>query len=464
MRRRSKKYNASQKKTTDVSTLQRMLLNTILTSRSTYGGTTTFDGARDVSTALGYPKLNAITYADYYYKFRRHDVANRILSKPVEDSWSESPIIHAWDDPEDTFRYTWDDLEKKLHINSILARADLVSGIGRYGVLLLGFDDSANLNEPVVSASNLLYLQPYSEDNAAIKTFDTDQKSPRFGQPLFYGLRIENAPGTSSYVETLVHYSRIIHIADNLVESNIYGLPRLEKVFHRLLNLELIVGGSAEMFWQGAFPGLAFIMDEDIDPTSPTVAAFQTEIENYVHKMERYMKLSGMEVKNLAPTVSDPKSHADVQMTMISIASGIPKRILEGSERGELSSDQDAKVWDKKMDHRRTHFNEPTIIRPLIDKLGEVGVLQLPEDGYVVEWPDLSDPSDKDKSEIGLIRSEAIAKYTASPDTQLILSFKAFLEEIVELPPDKVERILEASRDIIPTEPDGSGDDETENL
>jgi len=115
--------------------LYRVLATSILGSRTSYGGTQTFGGLRDVSSALGYPLLDGIKYADYYYRFRRQDVANVIITKPVESSWERFPVLHAWEDKEDTFRYAWDDFEKKNRIYSILQRADVISGIGRYGVL-----------------------------------------------------------------------------------------------------------------------------------------------------------------------------------------------------------------------------------------------------------------------------------------------------------------------------------------
>ena len=447
--------------------LYRVLATSILGSRTSYGGTQTFGGLRDVSSALGYPLLDGIKYADYYYRFRRQDVANVIITKPVESSWERFPVLHAWEDKEDTFRYAWDDFEKKNRIYSILQRADVISGIGRYGVLLMGLNDGADsFAVPVTSASELLYLQPFSEDNATIKSFVIDKNNPRFGQPEFYSLKLNDNPGLTgvSTFEIIVHHSRIIHIADNLVESNIYGMPRLEKAFNRLLNLELIVGGSAEMFWQGAFPGLAFQAKDGFTISETQLTDLQEEIKNYVHQMERYMRLQGMDVKSLAPIVADPSKHVDVQMKMISIATGIPKRILEGSERGELSSDQDSQNWAKKCDNRRKTYIEPFILRMLIDRLNELGIFKTPDDGYTIEWPDLQDPSEKDRAEVGRIRSEAISKYTSSPDAQLIISFESFLEEIMELSPEKVERIMEESKNIVPTEPDGGGDDEIETL
>lgn len=442
--------------------LYRALTTNLMTSRMTYGNTTTFGGLRDVDAALGYPSLEGIKYADYYARFRRQDIAAKIIEKPVDASWRRLPIVRAANEKSEAFKEAWEILQKRLGIYNILIRADKVTGIGEYGVLLLGFNDGAeSLAEPVTKATDLLYLQPFSKDNAVIKSYEIDKNNPRFGLPLTYSLRIANVPGTISTTESIVHYTRVIHIAEGLTESNILGTPRLERVFNRLLNLELIVGGSAEMFWQGAFPGLAFKAESETN-VELDKEALEEEIKKYVHNMERYLKLQGIDVQSLAPVVADPTKHVDVQLKMISIASGIPKRILEGSERGELSSSQDTEAWDDLMDGRRLNYNEPVILRPLIDRLIEFGVLQAPANGYDIEWPDLSAPSDKDKAETGRIRSEALSKYLSSPDAQLIMPLKAFLAEVMELTEEKVERIMQMVDEVMAKAriPDGQGDDE----
>ena len=433
----------------------------VLGSRMSYGGTQTFDGKRDIYQALGYPRLDAISYGDYYLRFRRQDIAKIIVNRPVEDSWRKLPVVRVEGDKEDKFKDIWDTLNKDKGIYNKLIRSDKVSRIGRYGVFLIGVDDGLELNEPMVAAKNLLYIQPYSEDNAKVKTLSQDTTSERYGLPESYSLQTSTGIVDSSTKTIEVHHSRVVHIAEELIESNVYAIPPLECVYNRLLNMELIVGGSAEMFWQGAFPGLAFKTDSEHDLTA-TSAELTEEIEKYVHKMERYMKLQGIDVQNLAPAVADPSKHAELQIKMISIATRIPKRILEGSERGELSSSQDTEAWDNTMDGRRENHIEPTILRPLIDKLIAVGILEEPKDGYHIEWPDLSAPSDKDRAETGRIQAEAISKYTSSPDAQMIIAPKSFFEEIMGLPEEKVKRIMEEIEGILKTMvvDDGEGDDD----
>ena len=107
-------------------------------------------------------------------------------------------------------------------------------------------------------------------------------------------------------------------------------------------------------------------------------------MDSYLHGFQRYLRLQGIDIQELKPQLADPSNHFAVLINMISIATGIPKRILLGSERGELASSQDEKNWADQIDSRRKDHCEPMILRPLIDSLIGVGVLPEPKGEYVV--------------------------------------------------------------------------------
>jgi hypothetical protein len=425
--------------------LFRALSTSIMSTRLAYGGQGTFSGLRNIYEALGYPRLDQIKFVDYWTRYKRQDIAGRVVDAPVEGAWARSPIIQS--EENESFKDIWEELEEQHQIYSMLIRADILSGIGQYGVILLGLNDgSDDFSQPATTAKELLYLQPFHQDNATIKTYDVDRSSPRYGQPASYSLQLANLPGMMSQVSMDVHHTRIVHLADNLLESNVFGTPRLEKPFNDLIDLEKIVGGSAEMFWQGAFPGMAFKAQEDFDITPEIKLTLDDEITKYVHQMERYMKLQGIDIQQLSPNIASPKDVSDLLIKMISISTKIPKRILEGSERGELSSTQDAEEWDSKCDHRRKHYVEPCILRRLIKRLGELKILEVPKK-YTVEWPDLSTPSDSDQATTGKTRTEAITKYAATPEAQLIVPAEQFLSDILQLPDEIVQRIMDAGQE-----------------
>lgn len=435
------------------SLLMRVVANSVLQSRASYGNTQTFDGARDVYTALGYPAIDKIKYSDFLNKYKRQDIAAAIIDKPVYGAWKKRPVVRA-DDVNDTkFEESFDKLAKELRLFDVFQRVDKLAGIGQYAVLYVGVKDGASSQAQPLGRGDVLYVQPYGQDNAPIDSLVTDRTSQRFAMPDKYGLRTVKFVGgvveASAYTEEKIDASRVIHVADNILENNIYGMSRLEKVYNRLLNLELVVGGSAEMFWQGAFPGLAFSVKDNFDLTPQDKSDLEDEIQKYVHQLERYMKLQGLDVETLSSQVADPSSHVDVSLKMISIATGIPKRILEGSERGELASSQDTKAWNEYLDNRRKTFCEPSIMRPTIDKFIEVGALEEPKGGYVIEWPDLDTVSDKDKAEVGKIRGETLRGYASTPDAQLILPPDVFFKDVMGFDDDVAERILESAEGFV---------------
>ena len=74
----------------------------------------------------------------------------------------------------------------------------------------------------------------------------------------------------------------------------------------------------------------------------------------------------------------------------------------------------------------------------------------------------MSAPSDKDKADVGKVRSDSIKNYATAPDTELLIPFDSFLEEILDLDSEKVKRIMDAREKQNETliQDDGEGDDD----
>jgi len=104
---------------------------------------------RNIDGECGYP--SDITDNDYKLMYARNGIAGRIVRILPEESWSENPLIYESEKPQDTeFERAWKALVKERHIYHYLSRIDILSGIGRYGILLLGIDDGLELNLPVI--------------------------------------------------------------------------------------------------------------------------------------------------------------------------------------------------------------------------------------------------------------------------------------------------------------------------
>lgn len=388
-----------------------------------------YDGRRDLYNILGYKKV--LRYQDFLAQFVRQDIARAIIERPVKVTWSgPCSIIESNKEDTTTLEKDWLDLERRLNLKSKFIRLDKLTGLGRYGVLYMGFNDirkQGDTEKPVSKSVELLFLRPLGESSAKIATWEKNTTNPRYGLPLLYDITLVDSDG-STESQIKVHYTRVLHVVENAMESEIEGSPRLEVVYNRLQDLEKLVGGSAEMFWRGARPGYSGEIDKEFTMSPVEEKALEDQMDEYENDLRRLLINKGLKVSPLAIQISDPKNHVDVQIQLISAVTGIPKRILSGSERGELSSSQDSVEWVSYVQSRREEFAEPHIIRPFVDRMIEIGILPKPQNGYDIEWQDLFAISEKDKVEIGKSRASALKDYFTNPMASEVVPPKAFYE------------------------------------
>lgn len=412
-----------------------------------------YGGERDIYEALGYKKN--LIYNDYLLKYDRQDIAKAIIDRPAAACWRRPPEIIESQDADTPFEREWSEMAERLQIWSYFRRLDRLAALGQYAVLLIGFGDGLELRDPAQNGKTVNYVMPYGEGAAKIKAFDEDPTSERFGKPQTYEVEIS----TNEKKQSLnVHWSRIVHVAEDALDNDVYGTPRLKAVFNRLQDLDLVAGGSAEMFWRGAFPGMSFDLAPDANPDAQELTQLKDEIEEYIHGLKRSLRTQGVDVKQLALQVADPASHVDVLVTLIAAATRTPKRILLGSERGELSSGQDEDNWIDQVDDRRTNFCEPMIIRQFIARCISAKALSEPKDRISVEWPDLKSKSEKDVAEIGEIRSRTLKNYTETIGGDLLIPPENMMEEFLGMSKDAIERIKGERGEII-LDADGTGDE-----
>lgn len=401
-----------------------------------------YGGDRDVLQALGYPEH--ITFEMYATKYARQDIARAVINRPVQHTWKgDIRMMEVGSMEESKMEKEWKKLDKRLKLKNKFIRVDKLSSVGTYGVLLLGFDDVRDSNgfkNPVREGSRkLLYVKPLSEGSAKISTYVEDTKDPRFGLVDTYNVEFQNPSDSNISVSMKVHNSRVIHITQELQESEVEGVPVLQAIYHRLMDLDKLVGGSAEMFWRGARPGYQGKVKPDYTLTPEIEAELQDQMDEFENNLRRILVNEGIDMEALAPQVADPRSHVDIQIEMISAITGIPKRILLGSERGELSSGQDIVGWYNVIQTRRKDHAEANIIRPFVDKMIEHNILPSPKGGeYRIEWEDLFAASDKDQAEVGRTRAMALREYSQNPTAEMIIPPKAFMRFMLGLDDEEV--------------------------
>lgn len=445
-------------------------ISNVMTSRAGWLKTLLDMGKRDLYHECGYPK--GLTKDEYRSMWEREGLAQKVVDLFPNHCWAIDPDVFDNDDEgvETAFEKAYKKLVEQQNLLHYLHRIDVRSGISFFGLLLYGLDDGLDLEQPVAgfetaydpteplkligSERKLRFLRTFDESLVSIDTWDTDEKSFRFGQPefytiQFYDLKSDNpTEGTGQLRNSRkVHWSRVEHIADNCGSSEVYGTPRMQSVYNRLMDVRKILSSSGEMFWKGGFPGFAFEVNPELGDVQLDKEEMRKEFENYSEGLQRYLAVTGVTTKSLSPQVSDPNGHLMAQLQYIALTLGVPMRMLIGTEAAQLASGQDTANWHRKIKYRQEKYVEPKVLRKVLDKLIRFGVLPVPENGeYVAKFPDIDNQSATEKAAIALQKTQALVAYANSSAPQTMPPLE-YLTHVWDMEKDEAEAILEAAEE-----------------
>lgn len=469
--------------------------------------------------------ISAEEYQQYY---DRDPIAARVVEVLARESWQVQPLVYEEESSEKAtaLEEAWDALSQGLRgeqswyadeagspIWDYLQRLDELSGIGQYGAMLLGLDDGLPLNQPVrgfaesgsaaagkvktadgfvwsapstndaivpyrmtvnaeaTSGRKLRYLRVFPETLAEITRFESNPTSPRHGQPIEYLLTFNDprsgwaASGFGMGASTqTVHWTRVIHVADNLSSSEVFGRPRMAAVIDRLKDLRKVYGSDAEAWWKNCIMRIFFITHPELGAdVEVDNAGIKDAMENMENGLQRWMSLNGMSPSTVAPSIADPTDHINVQIEAICIRLGIPKRVFMGSERGELASSQDDAAWNDRLKFRQQNHITPRIIIPFVDRLIACGVLPKPggskvektngkagkappaaKAGYHIEWPDLTSETTMEKADVAVKKTSAMAQYV-SGGVEALMEPLDYLTRVLGMEDAEAEAVIEAA-------------------
>ena len=443
----------------------------------------TLDGPRrNVDDECQFPRRGEISLEDYAYLFERCSIAARVVELEPRESWKVTPLIFENEDGDTltAFEQARDDLSRNLRneswyqsdsdeegdpVWSMLQLVDELSGIGEYGVLLLGLEGDEDLSSPANGvdergrrkgkpSNQLVYLRAYDQTKARIARYETDRSNPRYGLPVEYRISVAGFTSSASRdgatppdtEEVRVHWTRVIHIADTWHQSSpsrVSAIPRMRPVYNELLSIRKIAGASGEFYWNHGSRDLIFSTHPQLGGKVRFPANFPTEVEKFQTGLQRWIKLAGMDAKTLNPAVADPTPHLDAQIRLLCIKKGVPERVFRGSERGELSSSQDERDWAKKMMARERSYNTSCLIVPLFDRLIQLGVLPEPKQ-YFVHWPNLLEQMPQEKATIAAARMDVLTKYIAGNVYQVMAPVDLFTREM-DYSQEEAESILKTA-------------------
>lgn len=414
----------------------------------------------------GYKQTNELQVEDYMHAFERNPIANRVVSLYPTECWKVLPSVFESEDANSKtpFEKAFEKVGKNLMEQSyyeasetsegnpmwdILSKSDINCGIFKFGGVLLGFGDGRELKLPVKRKEGLKLLFMRSLDPTMLRVSKVEQRvnNPRYGQPIEYLVTLGTADGLPGIggTQVKVHWDRILHQADNTMGNPWLGIPRCQPVWNRLHDCEKLYGCAPEMYWKGGFPGISF---ETHPQLGGDVEINQTEIkqsvQNYFKKLQRYMALTGMTAKSLAPQVVDPTPQMERTLDAICVQVRCPKRIFIGSERGELASTQDEKMWDERLVYRQMMHLTPNMIVPFVNRLIKFGVLPKPRK-FSVTWPDMDSLTDNEKAEIAVKRTMALGQYTQD-DIEPAVPFMEYLTLVLKLRKGDAISIVNAAK------------------
>ena len=362
-----------------------------------------FGGKRDLYETFGWDR--AITAEQMWSMYTRGGIARRLVHAYPDAVWGNPPTFDrkktttAWID-------AWDSLVEDQNLWAIFHRLDRLSQLGQYAVLLIGTDDGQDLSRPLRESGSrkVLYLQPYSDRSAVITKWGTDPTKANFNLPEEYtiypdlsdretralGGALAGSHASPSRGSFRVHHSRVLHVTQSQLESDVFGAPLLWSVWNYLTDLMKVVGGSAESYWLTANRGMHANLDPEVDLEPEDEAALTEEIEEYQHGLRRFIRTRGVDVKSLGTDVADPKGPFEVLVTLIAGAYGVPRRVLLGSESGHNASTQDKGNWAEHVLEYRKLTAVPNFLRPFIKRMTQIGVLPVTSKAKkpVEQWPD----------------------------------------------------------------------------
>lgn len=373
------------------------------------------------------------TVNDYKKYFDFDGATTRAISVFPDECWAEPPEIYETEKSYSTsFEKRVNSICEDFSLNAYFHKADVKSGIGHYGGLLIGINDGKDPSEPVdtmdpvtgVPYENIkkeyepLYFRALDETELKIMKLNTDPTSPRFGMPEMYRVLLYNPMDvnytTINYLN--VHWTRLVHIpSDSIggVAGEIYANPRVQNVFQYLQSARKVIHSSAEMFYKGAFPGYA--LKSIPDPTGMTSVALDkdsisAEMYSYQNDLKRYIALQDMDIEPLTPQIAVATQHLEDQLKMVASVLGVPYRIYMGSEAGHLASSQDKSTWNGRVSGRQKNRCHPIIVKPVMKRLQDLCILPRVKK-FFVDWNDLNNLTDMDKADIALKQSQAMMAY-----------------------------------------------------
>jgi len=406
----------------------------------------THNGARDMYAVFGYP--DELQWEDFFELYRRHGIATRLTRGIARSCWRDVPTIEIDEKPvmvEELNALIRKKLFRKLE------QADTLNRIGRFSVMFVGIPDG---NDPAMplgrargkDAINSVFFQAYSERGTEVVQWETDVASPRFGMPVVYQLNVigvENERLRSDTTTRNVHWTRIVHLAEDALDNDLEGLSSLEPVYNFIIDLIKSEGGSSEAYWRNARRVLAFQVRKGYGNATPEqLTQLRTDIEEFTNGWRDGLHLGNVDVQQLETSHADPKETILGAFKLISGSTGIPMRILTGEGGGQTAGNEDKASYNQLIKDRQEMMCSDWLFQTLTIT-GNAGLHALLPLNAVVVWAENQALNEIDKSVVRKNNAQALAFASGaiSPVTggfDGVLSPEQVARDVLDLEPETI--------------------------
>lgn len=374
---------------------------------------------RNAWSDYGYPKIT--TFMMHYTMYRRFGLAKAGIQMYPDKCWSVKPTIHQGKDiteAENRIDRTpqeaaFDEFANRVSLWDKMKAVDTRQRVYQYGALIImtqAVDGaSTEFGEPLetVSLDDITGLRAVYQEQMIPTKWEQDRNNARYGLPTKYQYRQEliqdesrqeyEITNKNNYID--VHWTRVITFAEGDPNDNIEGEPANEAGFNSLITLERIIGAGGEGFWKNAVMKTVYSnTDKDAPvPTQDEINEFSKSMQDFVENMDKFLMMNGMQADVLSADLPNPQEFFDVALSDYAASVKIPHKILVGAQTGRLAADEDGSFFLQNAQERSENWCT-TMVNKLVDWLNEhtnLGMLD-----YIVEWPDLLEPTKGEKLDV----------------------------------------------------------------
>lgn len=340
--------------------------------------------------------------------YERQGIAAGVVDLIATRCWDTDPWLVEGDTfdnkkPETRYEATFTAMAQRLDLWSHFATADVRRVVADWSAILLHVADQGRWSDPISGTRRLDKIEPLWRTTLKPTAWDEDPTSRNYGAVTMWQVTIP-ALAAGGPARTLdVHPDRLFILGNIDEKSSILRAP-----YNAFINLEKISGGSGESFLKNAARQLHMNF-ESAGVLQSIAAAYNVKVADLQRVFDKtardintgidnMMTTQGATVTPLVATVPDPQQHYDINMHEVSAATGLSSRMIIGNQTGERSSTEDRQMYNSMRQGRRTRKLSADI-RAFLNKLFGLRLLLGPTGEWVIEWDDLTLPTDAERME-----------------------------------------------------------------